>query len=217
MFSTENVPVILRSLKLSLEDDDDEGGTLRFCSTTFRIGLLSFERAEAITDVPVIAQCFGPDRLPLWNVDLVRFAAPKQQYTMELRSAPDAPALLTLPLVDIEKAKVWRPKPTQRDLALEFVTKHEVASTRAISGTSCRCGSPARCTRRSWACNSVWTWPMKPPPATDKLKRLRRAVLADLRVALRSPQGDRTKGHVEALRHVLTRIEVLTGRRTVGP
>jgi hypothetical protein len=130
MFDLESVPMALRKLALKIADTEDDNGDpnrVRLCDATFRLPLLSYETASKIR-LPIVAHCFGKDRLPLWGVNEIHFAAPDERYTITLAVAPDMPApVATLALAEITKVRVWRPNVEKRDLALEFVTRHELA------------------------------------------------------------------------------------------
>jgi hypothetical protein len=129
MFTTESQPVIVRKLSLTLVDNED-GDLDRMCDTTYRIPLLSFDTASAIAGVPVAKVCFDREQRPYWHINDVQFAPPKDTFTVTVKSAADMPdPLLVLPLTTIQKIRVWRRVPDKRDLALEFVIRHEVGKT----------------------------------------------------------------------------------------
>jgi hypothetical protein len=131
MFRVATVPVLVRKIGLTIEENDDEESdesTVRACTTTFRIKLLARDLAEAIIGVPVARHCFGKDGLPVWDVNDVRFTPPEAHYAVDLYSAPDMPeAVAILQDATIDTIRVWRPKDTLRDLALEFTTRHVIA------------------------------------------------------------------------------------------
>jgi hypothetical protein len=126
MFTTEQVPVVLRKLALKIEaDEEDDERSARICECTFRIPVLSHERAAAVR-LPIVGHCFDRDGLPLWTIHEVSFEPPEDQYTATLQATPDlTPAVLEL--VTIRKVRVWRAVKDRRDLSLEFVTRHEIA------------------------------------------------------------------------------------------
>lgn len=129
MFDIEGVPVTLRKLALKIADteaDDGDPQRVRLCEITFRVPVLGHDLASKIR-LPIVGHCFGKDRLPLWGVNEVRFEPLDEQYTATLASAPDAPSTADLALAEIVSARVWRPNKEKRDLALEFVTRHELA------------------------------------------------------------------------------------------
>jgi len=129
MFDVDLVPVTLRKLSLKIADVDDDNGDpnrVRLADLTFRIPVLGHDLASKIR-LPIVGHCFGRDKLPLWGVHEVRFEPLDEQYTATLASAPDIPATITLELVDVVRVRVWRPNTDKRELALEFVTRHELA------------------------------------------------------------------------------------------
>jgi hypothetical protein len=130
MFRLADVATVLRTIRLKLEDgdDDNENQIIRVCEAAFRIPLLSHDLATAIVGVPVARHCYGPDGLPLWEVNDVRFTPPESHFLVSVKSAPDMPGPL-VEFVDtvVDGIRVWRPKQEKRDLSLEFVTRHELA------------------------------------------------------------------------------------------
>lgn len=123
MFDLEAVPVSLRKLALRIVESE-EGALERQCEITFRIAVLTYDLASKIR-LPIVAHCFGKDRLPLWGVHEVHFAAPEHEYRMQLDPAlgsPDAIAFFAGAV--ITKVRVWRPNKEKRELALEFVVRH---------------------------------------------------------------------------------------------
>ena len=129
MFDHELVPVALRKIALKIADVEDDNGDpnrIRQCECTFRVPVLGHELAAAIR-LPIVAHCFGKDRLPLWGVHEVRFEPPVEKYTAGLHVAVDLPSTCELALAEIVKVRVWRPNHEKRELALEFVTRHELA------------------------------------------------------------------------------------------
>lgn len=126
MFNVTMVPARLRRVALRLEDDDD-GETVRLCECTFRVPALTCDLAQATT-VPIAAHCFDRAGLPLWGVKEVRFTPPEETYEVALHSAPDMPgSRVMLGEATVIKIRVWRPKETDRNLALEVTTQHALA------------------------------------------------------------------------------------------
>ena len=129
MFDVESVPMALRKLALKIADTEDDNGDpnrVRLCEATFRLPILTHELASKIR-LPIVAHCFGKDRLPLWGVNEIHFAPPDERYAVALSAAVDMPApMATLSLAEIIKVRVWRPNREKRDLALEFQTRHEL-------------------------------------------------------------------------------------------
>ena len=127
MFTNEYVPVQLRKLALKIEIGDDNGDpvTRRICESTFRIPTLKYELASQV-QLPIVAYCYGKDRLPLWGVHDVQFQPPAEPYAIALAAAVDAAPIAVLMFAEVIKVRVWRPNREKRDLALEFTTRHEL-------------------------------------------------------------------------------------------
>lgn len=123
MFDQPRVAVVMRRLSLKIEEGED-GDRHRFCECLFRVPLLTFELAARIR-LPILGHCFGRDHRPLWGIHEVRFGPPDETYTAAMRAAPDMEPSVLLELLTIRTVRVWRAKPEQRDLALEFLTRHE--------------------------------------------------------------------------------------------
>jgi hypothetical protein len=129
MFKVADVSAVLRRVTLRIEDDEDDE-VRRMCESTFRIGLLTFDLAQSIEGIHVVRQCFNAvEGRPLWEVNDVRFTPPSARYVVTLKSAPDMPRPLT-ELVDaeIDLIRVWRPREDNRDLSLEFRTRHALSA-----------------------------------------------------------------------------------------
>ena len=128
MFDIENVPVQLRTISLKIADVEDDNGDpnrVRECKCTFRVPVLGHDLASKIR-LPIVGHCFGRDKLPLWGVHEVKFEPIDERYTATLALAPDVDPTAELALADIVKVRVWRPNQEKRDIALEFVTQHEL-------------------------------------------------------------------------------------------
>jgi hypothetical protein len=129
MFASADVRLVLRKFSVGIEENED-GDTVRLCTTTFRVPRLSYELARGVLVAPVAQHCFDPqEERPFWTVKEVKFGAlPTCKYTVTLKTAPDleTPSAELL-LAELTELRVWRPKKDARDLALEFVVEHEVA------------------------------------------------------------------------------------------
>jgi hypothetical protein len=126
MFSIAHAPVVLHNLKLGWGVNTD-GERVPLCRLTFHMPVLTYELARSIDGVGVVQHCFSVDRLPLWDVSLVHLAPPMQRYTIALRIAPDlVDETATILLAEVQRVRVWRPSDKRRDLALEFITLHEL-------------------------------------------------------------------------------------------
>jgi len=124
MFAIDNVPTFIRKLTLKLDSSDD--GTIRICELTFKLSRLTLDLARAIAKVPVANYCFWHDA-PKWDINDVKFAPPEGAFVITLRAAPDLPdPSSVIPLAVVTAIRVWRPDLKKRDLALEFVTQHEL-------------------------------------------------------------------------------------------